>query len=66
MPEAVTDTNTTQTPFPVHEPAVGLVAVLQPAEVIVPPLSHPHESEAVTVRALTGWPLLWKSLSAAV
>jgi len=71
VPEAVTETITTQWPR-VHVPAVGLVPLVQGAEATVPPLSHPHEVvgvglevEGVTVRALVLWPLFWKSLSAA-
>jgi hypothetical protein len=45
---------------------VGLIVVLQDAEVIVPALSHPQELEEATVRLVTNWPLFWKSLLAAV
>jgi hypothetical protein len=65
VPEAVTDTITTQCPA-AHVPAVVLLAVLQTAEVVVPPLSHPQDVVDVTVRVLMFWPLFWKSLSAAV
>jgi len=64
VPEAVTDTITTQCPA-AHVPALGFVTVLQAAEVVVPPLSHPQDVAEVTVRLLTCWPLFWKSLSAA-
>lgn len=65
MPDAVTDTITTQWPA-AHVPAVVLLTVLQTAEVVVPPLSHPQDVAEVTIRVLVFWPLFWKSLSAAV
>ena len=57
MPEAVTDTITIQCPE-VHVPALELEEVVQAAEVVVPPLSHPQEVEEVTLRLLTLCPLL--------
>jgi hypothetical protein len=42
VPAAFTDTITTQCPE-AQIPALGLTAVLQLADVTVPPLSHPHE-----------------------
>ena len=44
---AVTETITTQWPPPPHVPALGLTMVVQAAVVIVPPLSHPQETEEV-------------------
>jgi hypothetical protein len=48
VPEAVTDKVTTQWPE-AHVPAPVPV---QSAEVTVPPLSQPHETEEVTARLL--------------
>ena len=64
VPEAVTDTITTQCPA-AQIPALGLAPELQPAVIIVPALSHPQEVKELTVRLLALWPLFWKSLSAA-
>jgi hypothetical protein len=49
VPEAVTDTITTQWPEP-QVPAEGLIDVLQTAEVVVPPLSQPQEVDEVTAK----------------
>jgi len=42
----------------VQLPAVGLLAVVQPAEVMVPAESQPQETDEVTVRLLAVKPLV--------
>jgi len=64
VPEAVTETITTQCPV-AHVPALELLAVLQTAVVTAPLLSHPQVTAEVTLSVATFWPLFWKSLSAA-
>jgi hypothetical protein len=64
VPDAVTDTFTTQWPA-AQVPAEGLMVVLQIADVSVPPLSHPQDVEELT-ESVVVCPLFWKSLFAAV
>jgi hypothetical protein len=62
VPEAVTDTSTTQWP----EAQTPAPTPVQAAAATVPLLSHPQETEELTLRLLTFCPLLLKSLSADV
>jgi hypothetical protein len=59
VPEAVTDTITTQWP----EAQVPAPVPVHADEVTEPPLSHPQETEELTLNPLC--PLFWKSFCAA-